>query len=612
MQLFENISMAFASVRSNKMRSLLTMLGIIIGIAAVIAIVTVGNSMTGSVTDSMSGMGVSNITVTVKQKTSGDTQGTAQGVTLRRFMDETPGESDRITDAMIHDFYAAFPDKVDHFEYTVDVGQETISKYGDPTTTIKASVSGVNHDTLANKDDDSQILYGRWLDDAKDAGRMLACVSEKFVTQAIGGSPQDAIGKSFTLQGSDGTLYTYFIVGVYKYTEDSYSSMFGSTSDDDIQTDIYIPLDVARTITGIASGYQSFTVVAANGVDVTSFVNTVGDFFASYYTYNDSWTVSASSISNLVESMTEMLNTVSLGISAIAAISLLVGGIGVMNIMMVSVTERTREIGTRKALGAPAAAIRMQFITESVILCLIGGIAGILLGLALGAGLSKAVGYAARPSLTAIVVAVGFSMAIGVFFGYYPANTVCSFSVPFSALEFGGNVKVRDLAKRSDLGNFSDVFEQTLPAHSAMFLRMEGETRLEPTLYEAEWAYLPMFNDLGKNPKGIIYAADQEASGKMKVGFLGGQPENYAEWSEVYSADGGRYQMTVHYSFGKGRQLEIDVNGIVTKIDSLGEDDKHNQVTIPVDLKAGYNHIRMGNSYNWAPDIDCFTLTKGM
>lgn len=117
---------------------------------------------------------------------------------------------------------------------------------------------------------------------------------------------------------------------------------------------------------------------------------------------------------------------------------------------------------------------------------------------------------------------------------------------------------------------------------------------------------------VGKNPKGIIYAADQEASGKMKVGFLGGQPENYAEWPEVYSADGGRYQMTVHYSFGKGRQLEIDVNGIVTKIDSLGEDDKHNQVTIPVDLKAGYNHIRMGNSYNWAPDIDCFTLTKGM
>ena len=94
----------------------------------------------------------------------------------------------------------------------------------------------------------------------------------------------------------------------------------------------------------------------------------------------------------------------------------------------------------------------------------------------------------------------------------------------------------------------------TLPPHSAMFLRMEGETRLEPTLYEAEWAYLPLFNDLGKNPKGIIYAHDKDASGKMKIGFLGGKPENYAEWREVYSTDGGRYQMTIQYSHGKGRQ----------------------------------------------------------
>ena len=231
-------------------------------------------------------------------------------------------------------------------------------------------------------------------------------------------------------------MYTYFIVGVYKYTEDSYSSMFSGTDDDSIQTDFYIPLDVAKSIAGAGAGYQSITVVAdGTAVNVTSFVDTVGDFFASYYTRNDSWTVSASSLASLLDSMSSMLGTVSLGISAIAALSLLVGGIGVMNIMMVSVTERTREIGTRKALGAPAAAIRMQFITESVILCLIGGIAGILLGLALGAGLSKAVGYAARPSLTAIVVAVGFSMAIGVFFGYYPANKAAKLD-PIEALRY--------------------------------------------------------------------------------------------------------------------------------------------------------------------------------
>ena len=119
----------------------------------------------------------------------------------------------------------------------------------------------------------------------------------------------------------------------------------------------------------------------------------------------------------------------------IAALSLLVGGIGVMNIMMVSVTERTREIGTRKALGAPASAIRMQFITESVILCLIGGFIGIVLGLALGTVLSNVVGYAAKPSIAAILIAVGFSMAIGVFFGYYPANKAAKLD-PIEALRY--------------------------------------------------------------------------------------------------------------------------------------------------------------------------------
>lgn len=427
--------MALASVKSNKMRSALTMLGIIIGIAAVIAIETVGNSMTGSVTDSMAGMGASNISVSVVQKSANDTSGTAQGVTLRRFMDSKPSDADLITDAMMQDFLSAFSGKVDHIELTQQVGSGTVAKYGDPTTTITATVSGANAATLENLDTDSQILCGRWLDDDKDAGRKVACVSEKFVEQAIGGTAQEAIGKAVTLTINK-DLYTFYIEGVYRYTEDSYSSMFSGTDDDSIQTDFYIPLDVAKSIAGAGAGYQSITVVAdGTAVNVTSFVDTVGDFFASYYTRNDSWTVSASSLASLLDSMSSMLGTVSLGISAIAALSLLVGGIGVMNIMMVSVTERTREIGTRKALGAPAAAIRMQFITESVILCLIGGIAGILLGLALGAGLSKAVGYAARPSLTAIVVAVGFSMAIGVFFGYYPANKAAKLD-PIEALRY--------------------------------------------------------------------------------------------------------------------------------------------------------------------------------
>ena len=130
-----------------------------------------------------------------------------------------------------------------------------------------------------------------------------------------------------------------------------------------------------------------------------------------------------------------MLNTVKLAISAIAAISLLVGGIGVMNIMLVSITERTREIGTRKALGARQGDIRLQFITEAVVICLVGGALGVALGVGLGSAGAALLGTAAKPSLSAIAVAVGFSMAIGVFFGYYPANKAAKLD-PIEALRY--------------------------------------------------------------------------------------------------------------------------------------------------------------------------------
>lgn len=413
--------MALTSVRSNKMRSLLTMLGIIIGIAAVIAIETVGNSMTGSVMDSMSGMGASNISVTVTQKSSSDTSGTSQGVRLRRFMDSKPSDADLITDAMMNDFTAAFPTQVHHIELTQQVGSGTTAKYGDPTTSITATVSGINHAALAARDDDSQILYGRWLDDDRDAGRKVACVSEKFVEQAIGGSAQDAIGKAVTLTINQ-NLYTFYIQGVYKYTEDSYSSMFGGSDDDSIQTDFYIPLDVAKTIAGAGAGYQSITVVANGGtVNVTDFVNTVGDFFASYYTRNDSWTVSASSLASLLDSMSSMMSTVSLGISAIAALSLLVGGIGVMNIMLVTVTERTQEIGLKKAIGARRRRILNQFLTEAAVLTSLGGMLGVIVGIIMARLISSVMGTPTAISVPAILIAVVFSMIIGIVFGLLPA-----------------------------------------------------------------------------------------------------------------------------------------------------------------------------------------------
>ena len=141
------------------------------------------------------------------------------------------------------------------------------------------------------------------------------------------------------------------------------------------------------------------------------------------------------SMESVIESVDSMMRKLSIAISVIAAISLLVGGIGVMNIMLVSVTERTREIGTRKALGATNGDIREQFVVESIIICLVGGIIGILLGTLLGYVGSSLLDASSLPSVGSIALAVGFSLAVGVFFGYYPANKAAKLD-PIEALRY--------------------------------------------------------------------------------------------------------------------------------------------------------------------------------
>lgn len=195
---------------------------------------------------------------------------------------------------------------------------------------------------------------------------------------------------------------------------------------------------------------------------------------------------------------------------------------------------------------------------------------------------------------------------------YNPSDTICDFNIPFETLELGGIVKVRDVVKCQDLGEMSDTIRLSLRPHSVAIWRLEAEERLEPISYEAEWAWLPCYDDLAKNPKQIFYAASPGCSGKMKISYLGGREENFAEWKDVYSVEGGKYEMTVYYSCDRNRKLEVFVNGEKIEIRDLnsGHKDKVDSVTFPVTLVAGNNRIRMGNSFAWAPDIDRFELSK--
>lgn len=425
----ENIVMAITGLLSNKMRAFLTMLGIIIGIGSVIAIMTVGDSLTNSVNDSMQSMGANNIIVSLQQKT-GDEEADAENDMA--FTGDSaaaqPTEDDYITEEMLTQLQSTYQDSIQAVSLTESVGSGQVK---DGRLYANVTVTGVNPGYfLANK---TEIVAGRNLS-ARDyeGGKRVALVSDKLVNNMFGGKNDRAVGASVEVQvGND--YYTYTIVGVYKYEQNSMN--FSLSSEKDINTNLYIPIKTAQTQLHSPGGYQMVTLVTAQGVNSTDLSGTVQQFLNVYYRTNPDFQVMAFSMESMVSAFSSMLSTVQVAISVIAGISLLVGGIGVMNIMLVSITERTREIGTRKALGATNQSIRMQFIIEAMIICLIGGVIGVALGVGGGSAAANALGYPARASVSSIIIALVFSMSIGVFFGYYPANKAAKMD-PIEALRY--------------------------------------------------------------------------------------------------------------------------------------------------------------------------------
>lgn len=338
----ENILLALNGLLANKMRALLTMLGIIIGIGSVIAIMSVGNSISTSVTRSMEDMGVNNITLGVSQKSTSETS-TADGRVFMGFSrGSTMDDEDYITDEMLDAMKEEFAGSIREILLNESAGSGTVE---DGNLSANVTLTGVNAAYLENEA--LTLLAGRTLTDTDQTkAKRVVLVSDKLADTLFDGDYDAAVGSELQVYVSN-RYYSYAIVGVYEYED----SGFTTESDEDISTTLYMPLEAARNQNHSTAGYSQLTIVTASGVDSTSLCTELENWFNnSYYRNNDSFEISASSMESMVSSMTSMLSTVSIAISVIAGISLLVGGIGVMNIMLVSITERTREIGTRKAL----------------------------------------------------------------------------------------------------------------------------------------------------------------------------------------------------------------------------------------------------------------------
>lgn len=423
MNLLENIKMALWNVRANKVRSVLTMLGIVIGIAAVISILSVGDAMTAKVNDTLNSFGTTNIVAYVmpRQEDNG-----GSGAEMKT--------SDRISLEQITDLKEKLGDNIRGIGFTVSA-PGYVAKY----KTKESNVMTIGVDSDYPKINTVKMIQGRFINSSDENGnKSFVVVSDKLVKNLFNSDNNRAMGAKISIEGGEEGSESYQIIGIYRYEKPP--SLFGGSanvSDKDLTTNAYVPYTTALELSTDeeAGTFTDIMISAKNSESVSKVEKEAKRYFLEQYRSNTDWKVETQAVQSALEESNSMMKMLSLAIAVIGGISLLVGGIGVMNIMLVSVTERTREIGVRKALGATNNNIRLQFITESMIVCMIGGIIGVLIGGGFGYFASSFIHEAKFPSLTSVLVSVSFSMAIGIFFGYYPANKAAKLD-PIDALRY--------------------------------------------------------------------------------------------------------------------------------------------------------------------------------
>ena len=422
----ENVRLALFSLKANKMRALLTMLGIIIGIASVIAILTVGNSLKVYMGDEMSAMGSNNIFVCVFRKEA-EKAVTEDGYVFEDERGKGLTAADAMPREMLENYCDTYKEYIRAISIHVWVGDGENIYFGKKDAYVYPLGTSLGYMVANNV----KLLAGRFFNNKEFENKKKVCiVSNKVVDLLFDGNNEAAIGSSVECDGGD----SFTIIGVYKYKEEiELMGMDFGVGDGDAITNFFIPLSTAQEMTHKDNVF-SFYVVTQPGVDQNWFADITEQFCNDYYRRNETFRIKTFASQEYVEMVNNIVGATTAAIAAIASIALLVGGIGVMNIMLVSITERTREIGIRKSLGAPNSSIRLQFIVEAVVICAIGGIIGIILGIGGGSFLAQQLlKTPASPSLASIIGSLAFSMIIGIFFGFYPANKAAKMD-PIEAL----------------------------------------------------------------------------------------------------------------------------------------------------------------------------------
>ncbi len=392
MNIKQAFTLAIKSLVSSKMRSFLTMLGIIIGVAAVIIIVSIVNGMTKDVIDRFESMGATTITVSV------------MGRGGNRNVDVDDMQN------LVNDN----PEYLEAMSPSVTVAGATAKK--DDKNIVLASCVGVNQYYADIKS--LEVTNGRNICDIDCTERLKNCVIGTYVAKELFGTG-DVVGDKIKINGT-----SFNIVGILKETADSEEG-----GADDI---VLIPYTSAQRLSdSFTMGSYIFNARSKEvATDAQKFIDSyLQGVFASTNAYN------VSNMSSMIDELNEMTSSMSLVLAGVAGVSLLVGGIGIMNIMLVSVTERTREIGIRKSLGATPWDIMSQFVVEAVTTSCLGGVIGILLGIGGSYGAKFLLDMTAALSVPSMIISFTVSALIGIAFGYFPAKKAAGLN-PIEALRY--------------------------------------------------------------------------------------------------------------------------------------------------------------------------------